>query len=81
MARRMRVKLEDTPEVIEGVTMRDLEPHMCKWPIGDPQDSNFRFCGKRRIRSKPYCEKHCRVGGIVGNEERHNFKGMIRFKV
>jgi GcrA cell cycle regulator len=32
----------------------------CRWPIGDPQQSDFHFCGKRKVVGLPYCEVHAR---------------------
>lgn len=37
-------------------TMLTLGPCMCKWPIGDPQDAGFTFCG--RGTGGTYCEEH-----------------------
>jgi GcrA cell cycle regulator len=34
---------------------------MCKWPIGDPADQTFAFCG-REASEGPYCAEHARVG-------------------
>ncbi len=31
----------------------------CLWPIGDPGDADFHFCGAPAIPSKPYCGEHC----------------------
>ena len=31
----------------------------CSWPIGDPQNSGFRFCGAPVSDGRPYCEEHC----------------------
>ena len=36
-----------------------LETH-CRWPIGDPQDAEFHFCGKNKVTGLPYCEFHAR---------------------
>jgi GcrA cell cycle regulator len=36
-----------------------LENH-CRWPIGDPQQSDFHFCGKSKVQGLPYCEFHAR---------------------
>lgn len=36
----------------------DLGPNMCKWPIGDPTDSDFGFCGAKSHENWPYCEEH-----------------------
>jgi len=35
-----------------------LEPGRCRWPIGDPKDSNFRFCCNP-VTEPPYCACHC----------------------
>ena len=39
------------------LTIRDS---MCKWPIGDPADPNFAFCG-RKSTCGPYCAEHAAV--------------------
>lgn len=40
-------------------TVLTLNDRMCKWPIGDPQDETFAFCG-RNACSGPYCAEHAR---------------------
>ena len=45
----------------EFATILTIRDHMCKWPIGDPGDNEFRFCGRRVKESEPYCEGHCQV--------------------
>ena len=42
-------------------TILTIRDHMCKWPIGDPGDTGFRFCGRKAKDSEPYCEAHCQV--------------------
>ncbi len=32
---------------------------VCQWPIGDPSDPDFHFCGDPSEQGKPYCTKHC----------------------
>lgn len=31
----------------------------CVWPIGDPGDADFHFCGGRAEPGRPYCAGHC----------------------
>ena len=38
-----------------------LRPDQCRWPIGDPDSDNFRFCGERCFVGKPYCFEHCKL--------------------
>ena len=40
------------------VRLEDLESHSCRWPVGDPGDAGFGFCGKRREADVPYCCAH-----------------------
>lgn len=37
-----------------------LEEADCRWPIGDPRQPDFHFCGKNKIPGLPYCEHHSR---------------------
>ena len=45
------------PEV-DRVTIADLEDHQCRWPVGDPRESDFHFCGARRMPNASYCVYH-----------------------
>jgi len=38
-----------------------LRADQCRWPIGDPDSENFRFCGGKCFTGKPYCFEHCKV--------------------
>ena len=42
--------------------------HQCLWPIGDPSDPGFHFCGEPSVAGKPYCAKHCAVAYINKNK-------------
>jgi len=39
------------------VTIIDLKEAMCRWPLGDPTSSEFRYCGSPSA-SGPYCAHH-----------------------
>ena len=39
----------------EKVTVTDLDNHTCRWPIGDPKDENFHFCGANVRIGQTYC--------------------------
>ena len=42
-------------------TILTITEHMCKWPIGDPSTSEFRFCGRGTDKSDPYCKAHSQL--------------------
>lgn len=53
--------LEPEAATIEGVsvTVVNILHHQCRWPIGDPQEVGFHFCGhKKQHPSLPYCPFH-----------------------
>lgn len=41
-----------------GVALIDLTERMCKWPIGDPKEDDFTFCGRTIRPGTPYCPDH-----------------------
>lgn len=36
----------------------DLNPDQCRFPIGDPREEGFGFCGKPVISGESYCAEH-----------------------
>ncbi len=44
----------------EAATILTLRDSMCKWPIGDPADPKFAFCG-RKANCGPYCAEHAQI--------------------
>ena len=44
----------------EAATILTIRDSMCKWPIGDPADPSFAFCGRKRT-SGPYCSEHAKI--------------------
>lgn len=45
----------------ERVDLVDLKESQCRWPIGDPQENDFHFCGKSKSDGTPYCEYHAEI--------------------
>ena len=41
--------------------LMDLKTSTCRWPIGEPTDEDFHFCGKQTVMGKPYCPDHCQI--------------------
>jgi len=44
----------------EAATILTLRDSMCKWPIGDPADPKFAFCGRKAVGG-PYCAEHAKM--------------------
>lgn len=39
-------------------TLMQLNGHSCRWPVGDPGDSGFFFCGGVTENGQAYCPVH-----------------------
>lgn len=47
-------------EVRDGVPLLDLEPHMCRWPVGTPGAA--LHCGHDKAPGRaPYCAAHAKA--------------------
>jgi GcrA cell cycle regulator len=42
-------------------TVVTLESRDCRWPIGDPREAGFHFCGATALAGRPYCDQHWRM--------------------
>ncbi|MFL2771507.1 MAG: GcrA family cell cycle regulator [Rhodospirillaceae bacterium] len=51
-------------------TLADLNSQTCRWPIGDPKEEDFHFCGKPIFQGKPYCLDHCAAAYVGSNKNR-----------
>ena len=47
-----------------------LTERTCKWPNGDPLQSDFHFCGNETGESGPYCAYHSRLAYHPASERR-----------
>jgi len=45
----------------ERASILTLKESMCRWPIGDPAEEDFHFCGRKKVGALPYCEHHARM--------------------
>jgi len=60
----------------ERKTIQTLVECSCRWPIGDPQASDFHFCGKNKVPGLPYCEFHARRAFQPPQARRREREGM-----
>ncbi len=62
----------------QRVTIMELREYMCRWPLGDPTTSEFRFCGARSITGLPYCAHHASVAYQPAADRRRNDRRLAR---
>lgn len=56
--------------ITERADIMDLTEHTCRWPIGDPTEKEFHFCGRKSDDSTPYCGHHRRIAYQVATDRR-----------
>ena len=52
-------------------TLLELESGDCRWPIGEPRDPDFRFCGAPQRPDCSYCERHWRIAFLPARPRYH----------
>ena len=50
--------------------LTQLTERTCKWPIGDPLNDDFHFCGNESPDNSPYCTYHPRLAYQPSAERR-----------
>lgn len=62
--------LDDDSDLMDAksFSILDIKEGMCRWPVGDPQDEDFHFCGKKALEGCPYCDKHATEAYQVPNK-------------
>jgi GcrA cell cycle regulator len=77
LAHAYEVEFEPEPELSDNViplgqrrTLLQLTEETCRWPIGDPGQPDFFFCGGRTVSGLPYCAYHSRVAYQPANLRR-----------
>jgi GcrA cell cycle regulator len=69
--RRPRPRFYEQPACVivdRNSSLMALEKGDCRFPIGDPQDADFHFCGAPQIEGLPYCAGHCRIAYLPRDE-------------
>lgn len=70
-----RVKASSVAQVArviqtKNVNMFDLKERMCRWPLGDPKEPGFSFCGCNTVAGLPYCEDHAMMAYQINKRSR-----------
>lgn len=47
--------------IAKKLSIEMLTDKTCKWPIGDPTQEDFHFCGHDSTEGAPYCKYHSSV--------------------
>ncbi len=60
-----------TGKISKIKTMEHLEAGDCRWPIGDPRQAGFHFCGASQTAGRPYCIEHWALSFVPSRSRHH----------
>jgi GcrA cell cycle regulator len=73
------VEAENEPELLDNIipigqrrTLMELSEQTCRWPIGDPGNGDFFFCGGHSVEGLPYCAYHSRIAYQPASDRRRD---------
>ncbi|WP_417411218.1 GcrA family cell cycle regulator [Hoeflea sp.] len=52
------------------LTLVELSERTCKWPVGDPLQEGFHFCGNDSGDASPYCGYHAKMAFQPSSERK-----------
>ncbi len=61
--------IEAPPELTGMLTIMELTTASCRWPMGDPRDPDFRYCGQS-ISRQSYCRLHSKLAFETTEQRR-----------
>ncbi len=61
------------------ISILELTERHCRWPVGDPKDEGFGYCGSPSYQAHPYCAEHVAIAFQAPN--RKEKKPMKDIKV
>lgn len=64
------VSLREENIPIKGIKLTELRESTCRWPVGDPKQDDFKFCGCDAEPGMSYCRHHSRLAYQVSTRSR-----------
>ena len=88
--RKKKINIPKNQKIIEITTQSDepmnptpfleIKDGLCRWPIGEPENSNFKFCGRTTNEGFVYCQSHHKKAyqPLTAVRERRKIKRKFR---
>ena len=49
-------------EPMNPTSFEDIKDGLCRWPLGEPEEINFKFCGRKTNDGIVYCQAQLQTG-------------------
>ena len=74
-------KVSSVSEPMNPKTFAEIKDGLCRWPLSEPEDLDFKFCGRSSSDGMVYCSEHHALAYQPLNQARQKRTTRKRFKV
>ena len=75
------IELTTSVEPMNPTSFADIKDGLCRWPLGEPEDSDFKFCGRKCAEGMIYCTEHHSLAYQPLNQTRQKRASRKKFKI
>ncbi len=75
------IELTTSVEPMNPTSFADIKDGLCRWPLGEPEDLGFKFCGRKCAEGMIYCTEHHSLAYQPLNQTRQKRASRKRFKI
>ena len=68
-------------EPMNPISFAGIKDGLCRWPVGEPEDLDFKFCGRSSNDGVVYCDEHHSLAYQPLSQTRQKRTNRKRFKV
>ena len=75
------IELTTSVEPMNPTSFADTKDGLCRWPLGEPEDLDFKFCGRKCAEGMIYCTEQHSLAYQPLNQTRQKRASRKRFKI
>ena len=68
-------------EPMNPTAFQDIKDGLCRWPLGEPEEIDFKFCGRNTKEGIVYCEAHYKQAYQPLTKVRERRKSKKKFRI
>ena len=68
-------------EPMNPISFAGIKDGLCRWPLGEPEELDFKFCGRSSNDGVVYCDEHHSLAYQPLSQTRQKRTNRKRFKV
>ena len=68
-------------EPMNPTAFQDIKDGLCRWPLGEPEEIDFKFCGRNTKEGIVYCQSHYKQAYQPLSKVRERRKAKKKFRI